>query len=306
MNRNDRNAFTAADLADPSQRQAAAGRFRQDGYVVIAQMLSAVELAALQLDSAEVMDDGADRHGEADWFFSPGPDGDRLHRVQYVFPKGSRRSLLCAAAHPLLLALVRELLGDDFLCAGEALVFKAAGAGREVPVHTDCDAGSPALARDHLFFNADVYLDDSEVGNGCLLAAPGSHRSGESAADIAAQGFAYPGLIPVPVRAGDVIFHDARVVHGSRSTSQGRLRRTLYYEFHNRLAIERDGYPPGSALPQGWSANRQRILHHAIARRAQMPWGAGEAAFVYRPATLPAQRGELIDLRPRLGHGNYI
>jgi ectoine hydroxylase-related dioxygenase (phytanoyl-CoA dioxygenase family) len=49
-------------------------------------------------------------------------------------------------------------------------------------------------------------------------------------------GFKKAGALPVPVKPGDVIFHNILVVHGSASCSSP-LRRTVYYEYR---AIEQE------------------------------------------------------------------
>jgi ectoine hydroxylase-related dioxygenase (phytanoyl-CoA dioxygenase family) len=295
----------ATSLDHPAGRRAAADAFRAAGAVVIEGAIAAAELAALRADTAELIADGGNHRGDDDYFFDRDADGvERFHRIQYIFPKGRRRSLLTAAAHPRLCALVAGLLGDDFVVSGEALVFKAAGDGRAVPVHTDGDPHRPGLGPDHLHFNVDIYLDDSDAGNGCLLAAPGSHLRRERREALAQAGFAYPGLVPVPVRAGDVIVHDCMVVHGSRATAAMAGRRTLYYEFRRRDHMLRDGLWDG--IPsEAWVDNRQRILHRAIAERAASSWAAGETPFAYRPHAPPPGPGDLVDLRPRRAAGRW-
>ncbi len=297
------SSFPATLLDHPTGVAAVAAAYRRDGLVRLTGVLDPRELAALDQNTAALIADGPAHRTDPDYFFARDQSGEVFHRIQYIFPKGP--ALLTAMANPRLLALCCALLGDDLVCAGEALVFKLPGNGREVPVHTDCDQGDPALHPSHQFFNLDLYLDRADVDNGCLLAAPGSQRSGETLASIAAQGYAYPGLIPVPAEPGDVLVHDCRLVHGSHRSTANRLRRTLYYEFHARTDLERDGYPPGKPVPAGWIANRQRILHRAIAERALTPWGIGEAPFVSRAATAAPSPGQPVDLRPRLGYSQY-
>lgn len=283
--------------------------YARDGYLVLPRMIGPDELAALQEDTALLIEEGRSRRGDDDYFFDTTLDGTpRLHRVQYIFPKSPKhRSLLTLLAHPRILEIAETLLGPDFLCAGEALVFKEPGFGLEVPVHADCFPADPNLGDDHRFFNVDVYLDPSTPENGCLYAAPGSHAIGDPWPEIWKHGFEYPGLTPIPVEAGDVIVHDCRLVHGSPTSRANRLRRTVYLEFHRREHVLRDGMPPGVKQPASWADNRARILMRAIDERKKQPWAKGEESVPYRaPEGLAWPDGDDgIDYRPRLGVNQY-
>lgn len=194
-----------------------AAKFDQDGYVLLPQVISKAELAILQEDTAHMIDEGYEgQEPESDYFYDPLPDTGEIvfHRVQYVFPKAKNNSFIKLLGHPFILQVVQHLLGDDFICEAEALVFKTPGNGKEVPIHCDGDPSEPNLMP--LVFNVDYYLDDATSDNGCLLVAPGSHKLNLSAKAVQDQGFDFPGLVEVPVQAGDVLIHNIRVVHGSK------------------------------------------------------------------------------------------
>ena len=270
--------------------------FNEQGFVVLRGVLDARELTVLQDQTAQLIRD-ARRGGpdEEDYFFT---EGGALHRIQYIFPKAS--ALLTLLAHPRLYAVAAGLLGGELFCAGEALVFKATGNGVEVPVHRDFAEPDRLFPADHLCFNIDVYLDQSTVENGCLEVVPGSHREAGGHA-----GFATPGLVPVPMAAGDVIFHHIALLHGSRHSRHPSMRRTLYYEFHGREQVRRDGLRPGEMVPPGWIENRMRILDHSRSLRRLTPWGAEEIPI---PFQLPGDvdRTRPLDLRPRLGWNKFF
>ena len=212
-------------LVESAQFAYLATRFHRDGYLHLPQVLSAEELAALQRDSGRIIDGGwrgVDPQSDAFHDILADTGEDVFHRVQYVFPKVHENSFLILLAQPFLLGLIEHLVGPDFLCGAEALVFKAPRNGREVPVHTDCDLKDRRLGP--LIFNVDYYLDDSSLENGCLYIAPGSHNA--PIWDVAALGFDYPGLVPLPARAGDVVIHNVRTVHGSHR-SRGTAARAV-------------------------------------------------------------------------------
>lgn len=154
-----------------------AAAFERDGFVHLKGVISPEELELLRVDSLEIIEGGWDRaEDSSDYFHDVLPDSgeDVFHRVQYVFPKAQRGSFITLLGHPFILQIVQHLLGADFLCAAEALVFKTAGNGREVTIHADCDPYDERLSP--LIFNVDYYLDDSSLENGCLWVAPGTHK----------------------------------------------------------------------------------------------------------------------------------
>lgn len=286
--------------------------FRRDGFLHLPGLISPSELEALQADSLEIVQGGWENaEHSSDYFHDILPDTgeDVFHRVQYVFPKARRGSFVTLLGHPFILELVQHLKGEDFVCAAEALVFKAAGNGREVTVHADCDPSDPKLAP--IIFNVDVYLDDSSVENGCLWVAPQTHAQNLSGASIAAQGFDFPGLQPLPVQAGDVLLHDIRLVHGSPRSQGGALRRTLYYEFQSLAEMDNQGGPrPGFPHTKAYVRDRIRLLMHAVEQRKQAPYAQDEEAFDYNaPAGYdvePFAPGEPVNLRPALGYNKYF
>ena len=86
------------------------------------------------------------------------------------------------------------------------------------------------------------------------------------------------------MRAGDVLVHDIRLVHGShRSRSEG-LRRTLYYEFQSLAWMRREGVRPGAdtRIDGTWAKARIRLTRHAIETRQACPYAADETPFDYR------------------------
>jgi ectoine hydroxylase-related dioxygenase (phytanoyl-CoA dioxygenase family) len=297
--------FTVADLAQPLGLDRAASAFRACGAIVIEGAIGNDELAELRSDASEVIASGPAHRYDDDYFFDVDGDGvERFYRVQYVCAKGPRLAMLAAVANPILLRIVERLLGNDFVLSGDALVFKAPADGREVSVHTDGNPERKGLHPDHLHFNLDLYLDDSVVDNGCLLAAPGSHRLRERPSALAQLKFDYPGLTAIPVRAGDVIVHDCMLVHGSRATASSRGRRTIYYEFRRRSDIVRDGLHDGVPTP-AWLDQRQWLVRRAIVGRSGRAWAAREGEFDYRPDAEITADPTLFPLSLRRGCGRW-
>ncbi|BCM92978.1 hypothetical protein IAD21_04863 [Abditibacteriota bacterium] len=293
----------------------AANAFLRDGYVHIPGLLNPAEVAALQADSAVIIEGGYENvEHPSDYFHDVLPDTgeDVFHRVQYVFPKAPQGSFVTLLAQPFVLELVQHLLGKDFLCAAEALVFKMPGNGREVTIHTDCDPFDERMAP--LIFNVDYYLDSSSLENGCLWVEPGSHRGIEQRTpEEVFRGLNFSRMQPLPVKAGDVLLHNVRLIHGSpRSSGAGAMRRTLYYEFQSLGELLKQGGPrPGFAPTESFIRDRIRLLMHAINQRQRASFAQKETPFVYQapsgfePIARPAL-DEPVNLRPALGYNKYI
>ena len=86
------------------------------------------------------------------------------------------------------------------------------------------------------------------------------------------------------MRAGDVLVHDIRLVHGSHRSRSERLRRTLYYEFQSLAWMRREGVRPGAEtrIDGTWAKARIRLTRHAIETRKACPYAADETPFDYR------------------------
>lgn len=295
------------------ERNALKETFDRDGYVLLKEVIGPEELAELRNETGRMIEEGwRGKEPAQHYFHAPNPSSgeDVFHRVQFIFSKAQRQPnpFLALLGHPRLLDVVARLhAGFHSGISGEALVFKTPRNGREVPLHCDGAEWHPQLTPREIFFNVDVYLDDATPENGCLLAVPGSHL--RPARERIQQGFALPGLIPVPAQAGDVIVHSTRVIHGSHASRSASLRRTIYYEFRTLewMASPEHAQLMGKAEREltPWIRARARLLQHAIALRRTCSHAAGEVETAFRiPEAWLEQTGEL-ELSPSFG-GSYF
>lgn len=264
--------------------------FERDGFVKLTGIISPEELRALQGDT-QIIIDGGHEDVEHQMDFRVSKDSETgegvFSRVQFIFPLATTipNPMVALLGHPTILAVVIALLGDDFLCNAEALVFKNPGNGPEVRVHADCDPADPRISPEHIGFNVDFYLDDATQENGWLLVAPGSHMLRYSQQEIMAKGFDFPGLRPVPMKAGDILIHNIRLVHGSHKSNSDRLRRTIYYEFQSLAWMIDEGIRPELPANDEWSKARIRLMLHAIETRKACSYAASEVPFDYTVPT---------------------
>lgn len=301
-------------LVEKTKLDEIAEEFDKNGFVKLEQVLSPGELQALREDSQLLIEGGYEnKENESDYFHTPDKETSEevFNRVQYIFPKATKNnSFLILLAHPFILQVVQRLLGDDFMEAAEALVFKMPRNGSAVTMHADCNPADPKLSPEHLIFNMDFYLDDSTPENGCLLAAPGSHKLNLSSQEIRAKGWDFPGLVEVPMKAGDVLIHNTRLAHGSRRSSSPALRRTIYYEFDRVYWLQKEGSRPEYPITDQWVQDRLRLLMRAIDLRKAAPYAADETLFQYRvPDGYNVEwptLDESVNYRPAMGYSKYF
>jgi ectoine hydroxylase-related dioxygenase (phytanoyl-CoA dioxygenase family) len=279
---------TSADVVSVDASQGAciddiaAERFRRDGLLVLRNVIGADELAALQRETATLVERAVGDHpDDPDYLY-------KIHehtgasvpfRVEYVVDKlHATKALL---GHPYLLRTVEKLQGPAFIPTWDSMVFKTAGAGAAIPWHRDGGlyANSVELLARGRVFNVDIYLDRADIGS-CVWALPGSNAWPEERADDVvesrnANGVDTTGAAPVLMEPGDVLLHNVLLLHGSKAT-EGPLRRVIYYEFRP-VDIELD-YGPHT--PE-YVAAKQHVVAAALRHRAAAPYGAGETAFSY-------------------------
>lgn len=252
--------------------------FRDNGVLVVRGVLGTREVRALQDATQPLIDRAArERVHDEDYMYGDFDGRTVPRRIEYVIDKLQPCKVLLG--HPFVLRSVERLQGRNFVPTWDSVVFKLPGAGVQVPWHDD---GATMRSIGAPIFNVDFYLDEADLHT-CVWAIPGSNlwSAEEFAAKIAEMncgGFKTEGAVPVPMQAGDVLFHDVRVAHGS-PPSHSKLRRVLYYEF--RPAEIEAGYGPHvpSYIPV-----KQRVLLACLRHRAQAPYTKGERPYEYKPS----------------------
>jgi ectoine hydroxylase-related dioxygenase (phytanoyl-CoA dioxygenase family) len=258
--------------------------FRDNGLLIIRNVVRGAELRAMQDETIKLVERAAtERPKDPDYFYKKHDlTGEEVpFRVEYVIDKTTAAKALLG--HPFILRSVEALQGRNFVPTWDSMVFKMRGAGASIPWHRD--AGMDFYSREHFgtpIFNVDFYLDEANLTN-CLWGIPGSNLwSDEEAkakvAQLNAGGFKTDGAIPIPMKPGDVIFHNILVLHGS-PPAKSKLRRVVYFEFRPG-EIERS---KGPHTPE-YIPLKQRALLACLRQRAATPYARDEKAFVYSPS----------------------
>ncbi len=258
--------------------RAALERYRTDGFLMVRGLVAVdeVKAARAELEAMAL----ADRPGcEMIWYegalrdrlaldpgrdreidgrvggvgFAPGQEGDRLPdlepaiRARYVrkFMGFVERvpALTRLARHPDLLSLAERLLGARPELFQDMALVKPAG-GREKPWH-----------QDHAYFNValevpivGVWLPMGEATpqNGCMHLLAGGHKGGPRLHfkrrdwQICDTDVEVAGRVAVPMRAGDVLFFDGKIPHGTPVNRTEAFRWAVQYHYRPAEALAVD------------------------------------------------------------------
>ena len=146
--------------------------FRDSGLLVVRNVLSPAELAAMRAATLPLVERAERGTDDPDYFYKAHEEtGERTpFRVEYVIDKTDAGKALLG--HPFVLRSVEKLQGRNFVPTWDAMVFKREGMGVAIPWHRDAGV---AHTREEVapIFNVDFYLDEADLTN-CLWGIPGS------------------------------------------------------------------------------------------------------------------------------------
>ncbi len=213
--------------------------YRDQGYLVVPDVLDAPTLATVRAEMARILEGARAVTTHTDMYdLEPGHRaGDpRVRRVKTphrFFPVFER-----LMRHPTLVAILGDLLGPAVRLHGSKINLKSPRYGSPVEWHQDW-AFYPHTNDDLLAVG--VMLDDCTSDNGPLLVVPGSHRGPTfdhhadgyfcGAIDPAAIRDLIARAVPLTGRAGAMSFHHVRLVHGSAQNVSSLPRTLLLYEY---------------------------------------------------------------------------
>jgi phytanoyl-CoA hydroxylase len=237
-------------LITPEAIENAAAFYRANGYAMVTGLFSPDEAAAfrnhfmaLRAEGPKPGDMIADTKLPNDPL-TTFPRMIQMHRWDDV----TRRWLL----DPRLCDALTALLGAQPYAVQSMLYFKPAGA-RGQALHQD---NFYLQVKPGTCIAAWLALDDCDEENGCMQVVPGSHEwailchvkadATRSFTDITAPLLPEHQAVPVPMRAGDILFFHGSLVHGSYpNTSADRFRRSLigHYVEGNTVELTKGDQP---------------------------------------------------------------
>ncbi|MCY4093664.1 MAG: phytanoyl-CoA dioxygenase family protein [Gammaproteobacteria bacterium] len=215
-------------------------KYETDGYVVIQDVIDVATLNELRRVTDDLVGqarDTTEHTSTLDLDPSHTPEKPLVRRIKH--PYFAHPFYQSIAAHPPLMAVLSELIGDDIrLRTGGKVNLKLAGDGAAVEWHQDW-AFYPHTNQDVLAVG--MLLDDMGPDNGPLLVLPGSHKGPIynhhsqglfcGAIDVKREGLDVSGARELHATAGSITVHHARLVHGSAVNRSTRARRILFYVY---------------------------------------------------------------------------
>ncbi len=236
--------------------------FAQEGYLILPDLLTDSEVATSRAEIERLHRVAADlAAGEAlqrsDFQLEPYAQEARADGMPILRKiENTRRHsdwFGTLAAHPRLVSVVQQLLGEDLLLFRSTLMLKPAHHGSAHALHQDSaywPMDPPALV------TVSIALDDATPANGCIKVIPGSHAwdlqewghiaQAQEAPLTQREDIDLSAQIDVPLTAGSAVLFHSKLVHGSGANATDRSRNTaLYAYFSSRVR-----YRPAPNAPQ--------------------------------------------------------
>lgn len=213
--------------------------YKEQGYLVVNNVLSEQEVQGLRSDLEKVVEDARSVRENNDVYdleTTHTPDNPRVRRIKH--PHTVMPTVMELMRNPGLVEILTQLIGPGVRFQTSKLNMKSAGFGAAVEWHQDW-AFYPHTNDDLLAVG--VMLDDVAEINGPMQVIPGSHKGRIydhhdngyfcGAINPAATDLDFNQAVPLTGAAGSMTFHHVRAVHGSALNRSDRSRNFLLYQF---------------------------------------------------------------------------
>jgi phytanoyl-CoA hydroxylase len=202
--------------------------YDEHGYVHVRGLLEPEEAAAYRAECHAI----AERIGENDATWASLRDqGTRIthcHDVQFHSAAFTR-----LLVDERLTQVAQAIVGPNVQLHHTKMFIKPPEKGSPFPMHQDYPYFPHAR---HSVIAAILHFDDAPEEKGCLRVVPGSHKLGPLEAvgdDHHLPQFPIEGALPVPAKAGDAIFMNYLLVHGSGVNRSDEPRTTILVQMRD-------------------------------------------------------------------------
>ncbi len=227
--------------------------YNEVGAIVVPDVLTPEEVANLRAVTDGFVERARGLTGHTDVYDledSHSADNPRVRRIKAAHLRDPAYGDL--TRHPKILAVLRDLWGQDIRFDTAKLNLKCAGFGAPVEWHQDW-AFYPHTNDD--LAAVGVMFDDMAMESGPLMIMPGSHRGPVydhhadgafcGAMDPSHNDVDYSKAVPLLGKAGSITVHHVRAVHGSAPNVSDKDRRLLLFQFRAADAWPLLGFPGG-------------------------------------------------------------
>ena len=252
----------------PEQRE----QLLDDGFVLLSEALPPDLLARWQRIAASYEAQALEAHARNDArqgaCVVEDPVGPRLIRQDDILGQDGD-AVLELLACPAMMAVAREMCGRGVVPLQADILYKHQHPHPVVSWHQ----GAPH-PRGYPYLNVGIYLDDSDMNDGCLRYVPGTQYQIQDICALAkSHGWAPPAMVEQPARAGDILVQDMMVLHGSPPKRTAGVRRTIYVELRPAAGIVES-----EVQTKQWAELRKRwmalVVRHADPRDWPTDWNA--------------------------------
>ena len=219
---------------DPSLKT----QFQEDGYVLVPSLLPREEALRLRDECHSLAERLSKlRNIDATWGAAKDVAMGAMTQILHCHDVQYHSALLAKLIlDPRFTDVAAELIGTNNIQLHHTKMFiKPAEKGSPFPMHQD----KPFFPhRDDSMIAAIFHFDDAPLEKGCLRVMPGTHKSDlphnpEGGWHLDPAEYPVEDAVPVPAKAGDVIFFHYRCVHGSGLNVSDEARTTILVQMRD-------------------------------------------------------------------------
>lgn len=247
-------------------------QFHRDGFLILRGLFAGDELSMLQAQAHVVAAEGTEQRGQNHLYHTFKDGTKKYFRSERMW---NRHDIFkSVTVKPELLTAIGQCIGEPFAPINDSFVCKSPGGNVPITWHQDPPYGNPKWEQTFAVpnFDVDIYLDHSNVENGCVWGIPGHHLVGHVDLKRYSQDelFENFGAVPMIMEPGDVLFHSLSAPHGSIGNKTNTWRSIFYVHYMARPVLEqcygdwikndsRGGYESRRARIEEFMAARVRL-----------------------------------------------
>lgn len=202
--------------------------YSANGFIHISAMFTVEECAQFRSDIHAL----AERLGNPDATWASVKNADttitHCHDVQFEIAAITR-----LLTDPRFTGVAQDIIGPNVQLHHTKMFIKPPENGSPFPMHQDYHY-FPHV--ENSMTAAIMHFDDAPIEKGCLRVVPGSHRLGPIepvGEDRHLPGYEIDDATPIPAKAGDVIFFNYLLIHGSGLNLANEARTTLLVQMRD-------------------------------------------------------------------------